>query len=230
MRKKFYRHFLDLFVESVKTFGMSRRQMSRHFRFENMEEVNEITRKGKSVVIMGSHYGNWEWTLSISMYLEVPGFGVYTKINNPFFERQIRKSRSRFGANLLLRADTFRVIQDNEDNGVTAVYGLLSDQSPQLGKARYWTDFLGHRLPVFTGAERLAKRHDMAVFFIDIKRIKRGYYVATLKLMTEHPRTLPDYAITDDFLRRVERQIYRQPEYYLWTHNRFKHEGKEKLS
>jgi KDO2-lipid IV(A) lauroyltransferase len=228
IRKKFYRHFIDITLESLKTFGMSTGEMKERFHILNPEVINEITRMGQSVIVQGSHYANWEWSLSINMYLNVPGYAVYTKINNPYFEKEIIRSRAKFGAKLVVRSDTIQLIKKNYDNKTPAVYGFLSDQSPQLHKAHYWTYFLGVRVPVHTGAEMLAKRYQLAWVYMHIRKIERGYYEVEFEKITTHPNEYPDYTLTDRYLKMVEKQIRNAPEYYLWTHKRFKHEGKEK--
>ena len=107
-----------------------------------------------------------------------------------------------------------------------AVYGFASDQSPQLNKAKYWDYFMGQLVPVHTGAEMLAKRLDLNMVFVKVEKVKRGYYQATIQPLVENPREIPDYEITRMYLREVEKQIYEAPEYYFWTHKRWKHRNK----
>jgi len=230
IRKDFYRHFLDLTMESLKTSGMSREQMSRRYRIRNPELIDEITRSGQSVIVQSSHYANWEWSLSLNMYLHTPGYAVYTKINNPYIEKYMIRSRARFGARLVVRSDTIKLIKEHHDKKVATVYGFLSDQSPQLHKAYYWTDFLGVRVPVHTGAEMLAKRYNLAWVYMHVRKVKRGYYEVKFEKITTRPGDYPDYKLTDLYLEMTEKDIREAPQYYLWTHNRFKHEGKENLS
>ncbi len=115
----------------------------------------------------------------------------------------------------------------NKANGIKAFYGFASDQSPQLIKAKYWDTFMGLEVPVYTGAEMLAKKLDMNMFFVKVKKVKRGFYEATIVPLVDNPRDYPDYEITSLFLREVEKQILEAPEYYFWTHKRWKHVGKK---
>jgi len=226
IRRKFFHHFVDIFVEMIKTFTISNKQIAKHYKFKNIDLVNAIASKGKSVIIIGSHYGNWEWVISMNLTAKYPGYATYTEINNSFLEKKIKTTRERFGAKMVLKKDTSRNMARNISNKRVGLYGLLSDQSPQLHRAHYWTEFLGVRVPIHTGAEMLAKRYNMAVVYMQVERLKRGYYEVTFETLTETPKDYKDYEITDMFLEKTEKQIRTKPAYYFWTHNRFKHAGK----
>ena len=58
---------------------------------------------------------------------------------------------------------------------------------------------------------------------LKVKKTKRGYYEASFEILSENKNEIPNYEITDQFLKLVEQQIYEAPEYYLWTHKRWKH-------
>ena len=223
IRKKFYRHFTDLVVESVKAFTMSKAFVSKRYAFNNPEVVNDLHKKGRSIAFVGAHQANWEWSCSMPMVVDVLCFGAYTRMGNKYFDRVIKKSRSKFGFVGYETTKTVQAIKSNFDNGVQGLYLLLSDQSPQIHKTRYWREFMGVKVPIHTGAEMLAKKFDMAVVNYSIKKIKRGRYKADLDLITETPQQFKNYEITDQYLAIVERNIREQPEYYLWSHKRFKH-------
>lgn len=226
IRKKFYRHFTDLVVESVKAFTMSKAFVSKRYAFNNPEVVNDLHKKGRSIAFVGAHQANWEWSCSMPMVVDVLCFGAYTRIGNKYFDRVIKKSRSKFGFVGYETTKTVQAIKSNFDNGVQGLYLLLSDQSPQIHKTHYWREFMGVKVPIHTGAEMLAKKFDMAVVNYSIKKIKRGRYKADLELITENPQQFKNYEITDQYLAIVERNIREQPEYYLWSHKRFKHKDK----
>lgn len=228
LRRKFYHHFVDIFMEMIKTFTISKKQMMKHYTFKNVSLLEEIADKGKSMVIVGSHYGNWEWVVSLNLHIAINAYATYTKINNQIFEKKIKTTRERFGGYMILKEDTIPNIRTNYKNKTIGIYGLLSDQSPQIGRAFYWADFLGVRVPIHTGAEMLAKKYDCAYVNMQINKIKRGYYEVKFDLLAENPKDFSNYQITDIFIDKVEKQIREKPEYYFWTHNRFKHEGKEK--
>ena len=223
IRKKFYRHFTDLVVESVKAFTMSKAFVSKRYAFNNPEVVNDLHKKGRSIAFVGAHQANWEWSCSMPMVVDVLCFGAYTRMGNKYFDRVIKKSRSKFGFVGYETTKTVQAIKSNFDNGVQGLYLLLSDQSPQIHKTHYWSEFMGIKVPIHTGAEMLAKKFDMAVVNYSIKKIKRGCYKVDLELITETPQQFKNYEITDQYLAIVERNIREQPEYYLWSHKRFKH-------
>ncbi len=229
IEKKSIRHFIDTFMEMIKTFDISEREILNRITIENPKEIERLIKNNKSVIIISSHYANWEWAVHLMVKLvDCDGFGSYTKIGNKYFEEKIKKSRSKFGANLVLSSRFIRQMQKNYDEKIQAIYGFLSDQSPLLKKAYYWNNFMGIRVPIIIGHELMAKRFDYPVIYLQTDRIKRGYYTSKITILTENPRELPDYQITDKFIKILEGQIRKNPEFYFWTHNRFKHVGKEK--
>ena len=228
IRRKFYHHFVDIFMEMIKTFTISNEQMRKHYVFKNISLLDEIAEKGKSMVVVGSHSANWEWVVSMNLLTDINRYATYTKINNKVFEKKIKTTRERFGGSMILKRDTIPNIATNYKNKTIGIYGLLSDQSPQIGKAFYWADFLGVRVPIHTGAEMLAKKYNCAYVNMIINKVKRGYYEIEFELLAENPKDFENYKITNIFLEKAEKQIREKPEYYFWTHNRFKHEGKEK--
>lgn len=226
IEKKFYSHMCDMFLEMVKTMSMSQKEMEKRFAFTNLELYLDMEKKGKSIALMCAHYASYEWVISMNRVSNFEGYGIYKKINNKYFNQLVKDIRSKFKATLITTKETIPTIERNFRNKHLGLYGFASDQSPQATKAHHWAKFMGIEVPVHTGAEMLAKRFDMNIIFLRVKKVKRGYYEATLEPMAENPKTVPDYQISDDFLRRVEKQIYEAPEFYLWTHKRWKHRKK----
>jgi KDO2-lipid IV(A) lauroyltransferase len=176
---------------------------------------------------MCAHYASWEWLINIAKKINFSSIGIYKRINNRYFDKLIRDIRSRLKAELVETKKTMDLMEYNQKMGIKAFYGFASDQSPQVSRAKYWDDFMGYNVPVYTGAEMLAKKLDMNIIFIRVMKVKRGFYEATIVPLVEHPRDYPDYDITSLFLREVEKQILAAPEYYFWTHKRWKHIGKK---
>lgn len=230
IRRMFYHHFCDLMIETLKTFTISPKELDKHFTLSNTEVLDRLAAKKQSVIVMGSHYGNWEWTIKVGQNSEFQPIGIFAKINNPFFSDKIKQSRERFGMKLVMNVETTKTVINNYKKGILSIYGFLSDQSPVLERSFYWTQFLGKRVPVFTGAETLAKKYNHALVFIAITKKKRGNYNAAFQLITDSPHLFSDYELTEQFLKLTEAQIRQKPEHYLWSHNRFKLEGKEQLS
>ncbi len=223
IEKKFYSHMCDMFLEMIKTMSISQKEMEKRFVFTNMEVYYDLEKKNKSIALMCAHYASYEWVISMNYHIHCKGFGIYKKLSNPYFDKLVKRIRSKFKAELITTKQTIPTIAENHKNNVLGIYGFASDQSPKANAAYHWAPFMGHIVPVHTGAEILAKRFDMNVIFLKTKKIKRGYYEASFEILSEDVKSVPNYEITDQFLKLVEEQILETPEYYLWTHKRWKH-------
>lgn len=223
IEKKFYRHMCDVFLEMIKTMSITSEEMNERFVVTNIDLLKEYEKKGKSIILLASHYASWEWLLSINEKTAFKCYGVYKKINNKYFDSKIRAIRSKFKSELVTTDKTIELINKNENSGVMSIYGLASDQSPQVHKTFHWQKFMGITVPVHTGAEMLAKKYDIEVVFAKVKKVKRGYYEATFVPISDAPKLIPDFEITDNYLKEVEKQILEAPEFYFWTHKRWKH-------
>nr|WP_315183255.1 lysophospholipid acyltransferase family protein [uncultured Flavobacterium sp.] len=223
IEKKSYHHLCDMFLEMIKTMTISLEEMNKRFIITNLEVVKEYEKKGKSTILLASHYASWEWLLSLNEKTLFRGIGVYKKIANKYFDKLIRDIRSKYKAELVETKRAIPLIAENQEKGILSMYGLASDQSPKLNRAFHWDKFMGVEVPVHTGAEMLAKRYDLNVLFVKVKKVKRGFYEATFVPITDNPKSIPDFEITNVFLREVEKQILETPEYYFWTHKRWKH-------
>lgn len=225
--KKFYRYFTDLYLESIKMDSFSKSDFDNKFNVKNVELLNKFYNQGKSVVFMCSHYSGYEWCTSLPYYIKHKFSAVYTPIKNKSVNDFMYNSRSRHGLELISRYDAIKEIHKRESESKTPyLYGLVADQSPQLRTKSYWSKFLGVKVPVFTGSERIAKKYNLPVVYGRMKKLKRGYYSVEFQLITENPNDYDDYEITEKYLRLVENQLHEDPHPYLWTHNRFKHSGK----
>jgi len=223
IEKKFYHHMCDLFLEMIKTMTISKEEISKRYVFKNIETYEEIEKKEKSIAIMCAHYASYEWAVSLNYHSHYKSYGIYKKIKNPYFDKLVHKIRSKFKAILITTKETIPTIIKNNNNNILSVYGFASDQSPKENTAFHYTKFMGIEVPVHTGAEMLAKRYNMNVVFLKTKKIKRGYYEGSIEILSENPNEIPNYELTDQFLKLVEQQIYEAPEFYLWTHKRWKH-------
>ena len=227
IEKKFYSHMCDMFLEMIKTISISQKEIEKRFTFSNMDVYYDLEKKNKSIALMCAHYASYEWVVSMNYHINCKGFGIYKKLSNPYFDKLVKRIRSKFKAELITTKQTIPTIVENHKNNVLGIYGFASDQSPKANAAYHWAPFMGHIVPVHTGAEILAKRFDMNVIFLKVKKVKRGYYEASFEILSEDVKSVPNYEITDKFLKLVEEQIYEAPEFYLWTHKRWKH-SKEK--
>ncbi|MDX6746362.1 lysophospholipid acyltransferase family protein [Polaribacter sp. PL03] len=226
IRKKFFKHLMDLMMESVKAFSISEKEILKRYTYENPELVNKYAKEGKSIALVGAHQANWEWSTSLPKVLDMDIYGAYTKLNNKYFEKAVRESRQKFGINGFKTSEMVRGMQQRFSNKEQGAYILLSDQSPQPHKTYYWRAFFNIKVPVHTGAEMLAKKFDLVVINYVTKKVKRGYYKTTFQLITENPKDFENYQITDLYTELTEKNILEQPEFYLWSHKRFKHRDK----
>ena len=225
IKKEFYRHMCDMFLEMVKTLNLSKEELKERYKIINIEVLQEIV-KDKSVLIVCSHYANWEWNVSINNYVNAKGYAVYQKIGNSYFDDLIKKIRAKWNTTLITQQETVKTVYRNVQNGVNSAYGMVSDQSPQVKRAQYWSEFMGVKVPIFNGPESMARKLDLAVVFLKVSKVKRGYYQAEFIPITTSGKQTKKHQITDQFLRLTEDQIREKPEYYLWTHKRWKHRNK----
>ncbi|EJF99910.1 MULTISPECIES: lysophospholipid acyltransferase family protein [Flavobacterium] len=223
VEKKFYKHMCDMFLEMIKTMSMSPEEMERRFHVTNIDLVRDYAKKGKSVILVASHYASYEWLLTINPKLGFQGVAVYKRLANPYFDKLVRKIRSKYNTEMIETRKAIPTMAKNQREGVLSMYGLASDQSPKMERIFHSMKFMGVEVPVHTGAETLAKKYDLAVIFVQVKKVKRGYYEATFISLADNPKEFENFKITEMYLKEVEKQILEAPEFYLWTHKRWKH-------
>lgn len=224
IRRKFYRHMVDMFLEMIKSISISKVEMKKRFTFTNLPEIEEVMNTNKSILLACGHYASYEWMNALQLYgYDYKGFGIYKKIKNRFFDQLVKDIRGRYDAILIPTRETTSIIRDNQKEGIKGIYGMIADQSPRLDRAKLWMPFMGINVPVFAGIENLSRNFDMAVIYLHVEKVKRGYYEATFKVISSDPENEPEFYMTRRYLEELEAQIYRAPEYYLWTHKRWKH-------
>jgi KDO2-lipid IV(A) lauroyltransferase len=227
IQKKFYQHMCDMFLEMIKTMSISAKEMEKRFHVTNLDLILDYAKKGKSVILVASHYASYEWLLTINPKIGFQGVAVYKKLANPYFDKLIRKIRSKYNTELIETKKAIPLMAQNQREGILSLYGLASDQSPKLDRIFHSSKFMGIEVPVHTGAEMLAKKYNLSVVFVKVKKVKRGYYEATFVSLADNPKDFEDFKITELYLKEVEKQILEAPEYYLWTHKRWKHKNKK---
>ncbi|WP_147676227.1 lysophospholipid acyltransferase family protein [Algibacter pacificus] len=226
IRKKFYHHLCDMILEAVKSITISEAEIKKRFRFTNLEEIHKLEKENKSVILLMGHYASWEWVFILQAHVNYKGYAVYKQLSNTYFDALVKRIRAKYNSHLITTKETVPTLLRAKVNKELTLNGFVFDQSPRADKALHWQNFMGVKAPVHVGAEVLAKRLDMATVFLKVKKIKRGYYEATFMDIVKNPKALENYSITDAALKRVEEQIYEAPEYYLWTHKRWKHKDK----
>ncbi len=222
IQNRFYRHFFDVIVESIKAVSNSESFLRNKVVFKNIEMFDKYFNNNQSIVLAVSHYGNWEWgILGISLNAKQKMMGVYKKLNNSFFNNFMNKNRGKFGADLVEMNDTYRYLVNTKEQ--CKIIGLLADQSPVKDETNYWTTFLNQETAVYLGPEKIAKKFNYPVVFCSMKKVKRGYYEVFIEELCTNPEKTNEGEITSLYLRKMEEKINEQPEYWLWSHKRWKH-------
>ena len=222
IEKAFYIHLCDIFLEIIKSLGMSKKEMIKRFKIKNIEVLKKFEKNNRSIFLICGHYGSWEWMMSLGYHIKHQGIGIYRPINNPYFDRLIKKIRSKHNAQMIPQKNAIEIIKKKELKRELGVYGFASDQSPRPKNKTYWRNFLGINVPVYSGAERLARELNIPVVFSKISRIKRGFYEVEFILISDNPKKIKKNKITDTFYNLLEKQIHEDPIQYFWIHKRFK--------
>lgn len=224
IEKKFYKHMCDMFLEMIKSISISEKEIKKRFICTNPEYLKELEKLDKSIIVMCGHYASYEWMNAIQLYgLRFKTFAIYKKIKNKYFDQLAADIRGRYEGILISTREATEKISENEKKGIRGNYAMIADQSPKNPSSRNWIHFMGIKVPVFTGSERLARKMDMSVVYLNVEKKARGFYEATLIPITEDAPSEPEHFITKRFIELLEKQIRRKPEYYLWTHKRWKH-------
>lgn len=224
IEKGFYSFFCDYIVETVKFFSMSKKEIQKRMTFEGVELVTEAFDSGRSCSCYLGHYCNWEWVSSLPLHLgrsEICG-QIYHPLENKIVDKLFLYMRGRFGGNSIEMDDTFRTVIGWKKKGIANIVGYISDQVPGYESIHYWADFLHHDTPVFTGTERISKIADSVVLYIDIYRPKRGYYTCRFIKIADSLKDYPMFYATEQYYRLLEASIQRTPQYWLWSHRRWK--------
>lgn len=224
IRKKFYRHLCDLFLETFKTLTISKSEMLKHCYFapEAKELFNRLAASGKSVILVMGHQGNWEWAgNTFSAEINSQLYVIYHPIANKYVDGLVYKMRTRFKTKLIAMKDTFKEMAAHRSEVTTTAF--IADQTPHNLSSAYWMNFLNQDTPVFLGTERIARKLNFPVVYAFVKKVKRGHYEINAEMLVEHPASTGDGEITTLHTRRLEKDIYSQPETWLWSHRRWKH-------
>ena len=241
IERRFYRWLCDYAVESVKLLSISDKNLLKRIEFRGVEEIEKVFDEGRNCAAVLGHYCNWEWLSATSLSFRTrtrtengetkdvtPLTGViYHPLYNDAFDRLFIDIRSAHRGLCVPKQDILRHLAVLRREQRHYFFGYVSDQAPRWHNIHLWLDFLNHDTPVFTGGERIMKKMDDAVFYADVERPKRGKYICTFKLITAHAAQEPENEITRRLFQLLEGTIRRQPDFYLWTHNRWKRTHEE---
>lgn len=220
--KRYFRHFSDLVVETIRMVHMGKKEISRRFVYKNRELVESYYDQKKNLIFAGAHYNNWEWTHIFPALFRHDSIVVYMPVENKFFDKKFNAIRTRYGATLVTLQETMRKVLEFKKQEKIYIVGLIADQSPPP-ESDFWTTFLNQETAFYPGTEKIAVRLDMPVVYLHIEKVRRGYYEATFEKLVEEPKNTKPGEILEKFAKRLEQDIRHKPEYWLWTHKRWKH-------
>ncbi len=223
LTKKYYHHLSQIAAEMLKMLTISKKSLQKRYHCDNPEVVNQYYAQGKSVILMSSHYNNWEWmVLSLSMQYQHHGVGVGKANSNKIFEKLINRARTRYGTEVVFADHVRETYQQYEQNGNLVAYMMLSDQSPNNVHKSYKTMFFNQPSAMIYGAEYFAKKYDLPVIYYAVIKEKKGYYRIHNELITDKPRLANEGEIIEKYVQLMERTIASKPEFWLWSHRRWK--------
>ncbi len=231
IERGFYKWFCDYFVETVKLMSVSRQELLSRIEFRGIDKIEECFDRGQTCAGILGHYGNWELLSATGLVIKkhpeaVIGL-IYHPLRSQLFDRLFINMRQSMGGVCVPKKDILRYLVTFRSQNLMNLFGYIADQAPRYRNIHLWLPFLNHDTPVFTGAERIMRKMNNAVFYIDVERPERGKYIYTFKLMTDKPGEMPEFEITKKFFVMLEQTIRREPRFYLWSHNRWKRTREE---
>lgn len=221
IQREFYTHLCDLIVESIRLFSMPLDEMKKRFKITNTDILEKFHTQGRSVILVGGHYNNWE-IAAMGFNTETPhqAIGIYSPLSDKFFEKMLGESRSKYGVEIVKKAMVARSFVTNKKKLTMTIFG--ADQSPTYAKKVHWTNFLNQETAVHIGTEIFAIKYNYPVVFIKINKVKRGYYEGKLEVLAENPSSSDVGEITELHTKCLEKIIVENPAYWLWSHKRWK--------
>jgi KDO2-lipid IV(A) lauroyltransferase len=220
--KEFYKHFCDIVFETLKVFTVSPTNLGKRIELENTQLLKDLYAKGKSVIVVTGHYSNWEWpAVTFSKHSLHKASGIYAALSNKFFDAKLRSTRARFGTQLMSTREVHEFFEKTKNELYT--YGFINDQSPSKPEKGHWMKFLNQDTCMLLGAEKYAVQYNFPVVYGKITKIRRGYYKLSYELVSENPASEKPFAITEKCSHINEALIKAQPQFWLWTHRRWKH-------
>jgi Kdo2-lipid IVA lauroyltransferase/acyltransferase len=220
--RNYYHHLCDYLVESLAMLRFSEKEAKRRLTFRNPEVLNDIYKKGNSVLLAFGHYGNWEWLANMQLIFPFQLLAIYKPLKSQYVNSLFITLRERFGLKTVPMALSLRTIVTYNKEKIPTITLVLTDQRPSKDQIEYWTPFLNQETPVQLGIEKIAKKLGFAVVFMKMRKLRRGYYEAEFITLTENPKETRPFEITEMHTRELERQIREKPDYWLWSHKRWK--------
>ena len=230
IERRYYRHLADIAVEFVHNLFATPPSIKRRYRMVNRQVVDRYYEQGQSVILLSAHYNNWEYMVSsLNMQFLHHGIGVGKPLDDKLTASYITRRRTRYGTEVVDQTDVRRVVDFYDRHRVPCALMMLADQSPSNPHKSYWTTFFGRDTAFLYGPEYFARKYNYPVIFYRVDKVRRGRYEVTFSLLSEHPQQEQQYAIVERYVRTLEEQIRQRPEYWLWSHRRWKRKKPEDI-
>ena len=226
--KAFYRHLSDILVEGLKGVTLSKKELVKRYKFLNPELSEKLYKDGKHFMIVGSHFANWEWgVLAGGLQVSHRCNGLYKPLSNHLIDNYFKKGRAKMGMHLASIKETRAVFSKITSSNTPECFILLADQSPSNLERAIWLEFLGIETACLHGPEYYAKKYDLTIFYVDVQRIKRGYYTVKYIPISENSKYSEEGIITSSYMSTLEQIVKLKPEHWLWSHRRWKHKRQQ---
>ncbi|HEX4024019.1 MAG TPA: lysophospholipid acyltransferase family protein [Steroidobacteraceae bacterium] len=217
----YYRHLAQVAVEFLKTATMSAEALNARVALVHLERVHAEFRAGRSVLLLGAHQCNWEWSLqAVALHLGAPMDAAYKPLHAAAADRQMRQLRCRFGARLVTAKRLIREVVRRRHE-IRAV-ALIADQVPASSDGRLWLRFLGLDTAFYPGPAEIARSTGYAAFFVAMRRTGRGHYELDFQPISAADERLEPASFTSRYARLLETLIRAHPTDWNWTHRRWK--------
>jgi KDO2-lipid IV(A) lauroyltransferase len=216
-------HLCDYFIESLAALHMTEKELNRRYTLKQLEVLEKLYSEDKDIMLIAGHYGNWEWLQILPFFTAYPILAVYKKLNNKYFDKLFIRIRSKYGVIAVSRQDSLRAISQYRRDGKRFAIFSLADQRPRWIQIQHWLTFMNQDTPVVLGPEKISRKYNLAIVFYKVNKVSRGHYENEFILLENDPPSTRSTEITEKYYQMLEKQIAERPEYYFWTHNRWKH-------
>lgn len=222
--RRYYSFLGEVVIDTINLVGASEKRKDYVAEWVNSKEMNEKL-CGKDWIAVGAHYGCWEYMLLWSRQLQDSKLmGVYHPMESIVFEHFYRRLRN--VSDKLLQVpmkQTILYFLRNRKSGYGTVMGLVADQSPTLRPDSHWFKFLNQDTAFHDGAEAMALKFKLPVYFAYSKRIAPGRYQIRFDEIYNGTEEVAPHEITERYVRKLESMILECPELWMWSHKRWKH-------
>lgn len=225
IHRLFFQNFSDYIIEMIKAFSVSSKELRVRVQHINQEIFHEAKREGKNIILLTGHVFNWEWLTPLAEIIpQEKCFPVYRKMQNHFWENEIRKIRDKHGNTALETGEVIKHILRNPNDG-NSCYMFVADQSPHISDVNFGLKFLNQKTPVFIGYDKLATRLDLIFIYCETKKVKRGFYQVNYHKIYPDGKKFNEFELVKKFHKLLEKTIQKYPGNYLWSHRKWKNAG-----